>query len=153
MSKLYWLLFLHQHDQSLATLPALHPLQAANCCRISRSGWRWFDVGDNCHVLVNQFHENFRSKTLGCKKIRSVFRDIKWCFNALWGLKVLNSYVRADLLYMVDLPHLRCFLICHSFDFQHRLTYNLQENGPTRLCRKKHDERSFVYPVNNSSSY
>ena len=49
---------------------------------------------------------------------------------------MLNSYVRADLLYMGDLPHLRCFLICHSFDFQHRLTYNLQENGPTRLCRK-----------------
>ena len=27
------------------------------------SGWRWYDV------LVNQFHENFRSKTLGCREI------------------------------------------------------------------------------------
>ena len=29
------------------------------------------------HVLVNQFHENFRSRTLGSRKIKSVFRDVK----------------------------------------------------------------------------
>ena len=29
------------------------------------------------HVLVNQFHGNFHSKTLGCRKIRSVIRDVK----------------------------------------------------------------------------
>ena len=34
-------------------------------------------VTKNCHVLVNQFHENIHSKTLGCGKIRSVFRDVK----------------------------------------------------------------------------
>ena len=31
----------------------------------------------NLHVLVNQFHGNFTSKTLNCKKIKSVFRDVK----------------------------------------------------------------------------
>ena len=36
------------------------------------SGWRWFDVV---------------SKTLCCRKIKSVFRDVKWCFNASSGLK------------------------------------------------------------------
>ena len=58
------------------------------------SRWRWFDVvwklKENCHALVNQFHGNFRSKTLCCRKIKSVFRDVKWCFNASWGLKGLN---------------------------------------------------------------
>ena len=34
-------------------------------------------IQENCHVLVNQFHENFCSKTLGCRKIKSVFRDVK----------------------------------------------------------------------------
>ena len=32
---------------------------------------------ENYHVLVKQFHENFRSKTLCCKKIRVFFRDVK----------------------------------------------------------------------------
>ena len=31
----------------------------------------------NCHVLVNQFHGNFRSKTLIFRKMKSVFRDVK----------------------------------------------------------------------------
>ena len=34
--------------------------------------------------------EIFRSKTLNCKKIKYVFRDVKWCFNASWGLKGLK---------------------------------------------------------------
>ena len=54
----------------------LHPLQAANCCRNSRL----VVDEENCHVLVKQFHGNFRSKTLCCRTIRSVFRDVKWCF-------------------------------------------------------------------------
>ena len=29
-----------------------------------------------CHVLVNQFHGNFYSKTLGCRKTKAVFRDV-----------------------------------------------------------------------------
>ena len=44
---------------------------------------------ENCHVLVNQFHGNFRSKTPICLKIMWVFRDVKWCNNASWGLKGL----------------------------------------------------------------
>ena len=34
-------------------------------------------IKENCHILVNQFHGNFRSKTLCLRKIRSVFRDVK----------------------------------------------------------------------------
>ena len=48
------------------------------------------DVGEKVtknHVLVNQFHGNIHSKALGCGKIKAVFRDVKWCINATWGLK------------------------------------------------------------------
>ena len=34
----------------------------------------------------------FRSTTLGCRKIKSVFRDLKWCFNASRGVKGLTSW-------------------------------------------------------------
>ena len=34
-------------------------------------------IEENCHVLVDQSHGNFRSKTLCCRKIKSVFRDVK----------------------------------------------------------------------------
>ena len=50
------------------------------------SGWK---SKENYHVLVNQFHGNFCSKTLCCRKIKYVFRDVKWSFNASWGLKGL----------------------------------------------------------------
>ena len=65
----------------------LHPLQAANCCRNSRlvvneDDLMWFK---NCKKLP------CISKPLGCKKIQSVFMDVKWCFNASWGLKGLIS--------------------------------------------------------------
>ena len=45
---------------------------------------------ENCHVLANQFHGNFCSKTLSYREIKSVFRDVKWCINASWGLKGLR---------------------------------------------------------------
>ena len=74
----------------------LHPLQAANCCRNSRlvvdkmiqCGLK---INENYHVLVNQFHGNIHSKTLGSRKTKSVFRDVKLCFNASWGLKGLMA--------------------------------------------------------------
>ena len=53
--------------------------------------WCGWKIEENYHVLVNQFHENIHSKTLGCKKIKYVFRDIKWCINASWGLKGLRE--------------------------------------------------------------
>ena len=70
----------------------LHSLQAANCCRNSRlvvdeDDLMWFKNWRNCHVLESQFHGNFHSKGLICRKIKPVFRDVKWCFNASWGLK------------------------------------------------------------------
>ena len=59
------------------------------------SEWRRLAVGENlkknCHVLVNQFHGNFPI-TLGCGKIKSALRDVKWCFNASWGLKGLSQH-------------------------------------------------------------
>ena len=54
------------------------------------SGWK---IEENCHVLVNKLHWNFRSKTLCCRKIKSVFGDVKWCFNASWGLKGLKHCI------------------------------------------------------------
>ena len=55
---------------------------------------RWLDVGEKLkkitmYILVNQFRGNFHSKTLSFRKIKSVFRDVKWCFNASRGLKGL----------------------------------------------------------------
>ena len=44
-------------------------------------------------LLVNHFHGNFRSKTFGCQKIKSVVSDVKWCFNASWGLKGLLQFL------------------------------------------------------------
>ena len=78
----------------------LHQLQASNCCRSSR-----LEVGEkikeNYHVLVNQFHGNFYSKTLGCREIKSVFSDAKWCLMHReglngWGLADKNKKKHVD---------------------------------------------------------
>ena len=37
--------------------------------------WCGLKIKENYHVLVNQFHGIFRSKSVGCRKIRSVFSD------------------------------------------------------------------------------
>ena len=60
--------------------------------------WCGWKSKENWHVLVNQFHGNIHSKTLGCRKIKSVLRDVKWCFNASWGLKGLKQVSRFVLL-------------------------------------------------------
>ena len=49
--------------------------------------WCSLNIKENCHVLVNQFHGNFSSRTLCCRKIKYVFTDVKRCFNASWGFK------------------------------------------------------------------
>ena len=69
-------------------------LQAANCCRNSRVVVNEDDLMwcRNCHLLINQFYGHFRSEALSCRKIKSVFRDVKRCFNASWGLKGLNIH-------------------------------------------------------------
>ena len=64
----------------------LHPVQAANCCRnyrlvVDENDLMGVKNKENYHVLVNQFHGNCHYKTPSCRKIRSVFRDVKWCFN------------------------------------------------------------------------
>ena len=55
--------------------------------------WCGLKIKVNHHVLVNQFHGNFRSKTLCFRKIKSVFRDVKRCFNASCGLKGLQIWL------------------------------------------------------------
>ena len=52
--------------------------------------WGRWKINKNCHVLEKQFHGNCHSKTPSCGKIKSVFGDVKWCFNASWGFKALN---------------------------------------------------------------
>ena len=44
--------------------------------------WCGLKIKKNYHALVNQFHGNFRSESLGCRKIDYVFRNVKWCSNA-----------------------------------------------------------------------
>ena len=63
-------------------------------------------------MLLNQFHGNFRSKTLGFGKIKSVFRDVKWCFNASWGLKGLNALVNFSAHTCLQLQYLHLYLQC-----------------------------------------
>ena len=52
------------------------------------SGWK---IKENCTVLVSHFRGNFHCKALSCRKIRSVSREMIWCFNASWGLKGLSA--------------------------------------------------------------
>ena len=56
--------------------------------------WCSLKITENYHVLVNQFQGNFRSKTLSCRKIKYIFRDVKWCLNASCGLKGLTQFDR-----------------------------------------------------------
>ena len=86
-----WCLTLSSLNLTLSS----HPLQAANCCRNSRlvvdaddSGWK---IKVNCLVLVKQFQGNCHHKHPSCRNIKSDFRDVKWCCNASWGLKGLNT--------------------------------------------------------------
>ena len=53
--------------------------------------WSRWEIKENCHVLVKQFQGNFHNKTPSCRENRSVYSDVKWCFNASWGLKGLMS--------------------------------------------------------------
>ena len=67
------------------------------------SGWKWPEVGDK---WKKQFHEHFRSKTTRFPEIKSVSKNVKWCFSASWGLKRLNIVHRAkrgNLGYVFDL--------------------------------------------------
>ena len=74
--------------------------------------WCGLKIKENYNVLVNQFHGNFRSKTLSCREIKYVFRDVKWCFNASWGLKGLiidcHSCAERRLFLKFTIIHLEC---------------------------------------------
>ena len=73
-------IFIHYKPRIAVAIPDLKWM------KMIWSGWK---IKENCHVLVNQFHGNFHSKTVSCRKMKSVFMDVKWCFNASWGLKGL----------------------------------------------------------------
>ena len=89
--------------------------------------WSGLIITEHCHVscvLVNQLLGNFRSKTLCCGKIKSVFRYIKWCFNALWGLKGLSRLIT----YTSRSNHCRWNEIRVSFERQHLQMFVLKFN-------------------------
>ena len=92
--------------------------------------WCGWKIEEICHVLVNQFHGNFQSKTLSYRKIKSAFRDVKWCFNASWELKGLNlvdwHYVLMQIPYKSSKPlySLTC-LMRHNFKWEKNNFYNL----------------------------
>ena len=46
---------------------------------------------ENCQIMVKEVHGNFPFKTVSCRKIKSVFRVVKLCFKASWGLKGLHN--------------------------------------------------------------
>ena len=51
-------------------------------------------VGDkwkNIMLFLKQFHDNFCSKTTRFQEIK-LCDDVRWCFNASWGLKGLNHF-------------------------------------------------------------
>ena len=56
--------------------------------------WCSLKIKENCHELVNQSHRNFHSKTPSC-------RDVKWWFNASWGLKGLRLSLSSTLLFPI----------------------------------------------------
>ena len=56
------------------------------CMKMIWCGWK---IKTNCLEFVNQFQGNLHSKISNYRKIRSSFGDVKWCFNASWGLKGL----------------------------------------------------------------
>ena len=72
--------------------------------------WSGWEIEENCHVLVNQFHVNIHSKTPRCRTITPVFRDVQWCFNASWGLKGLMSVVlRCGIIVQPVMPTIPSF--------------------------------------------
>ena len=61
------------------------------------SWWRWFEVDGKINKnTMYQFNGNFCSKTLAWRKIKYVFRDVKWCFIAS---RVLEGLTKLRLFY------------------------------------------------------
>ena len=60
-------------------------------------------IEKNCHVLIDQFHGNFRSKTLGCRKIRYVFRNI-------FRYRITNCVaVKMNIVLQKLFPHIQMY--------------------------------------------
>ena len=86
--------------------------------------WCGWKIKKNYHVKVNQFHGHFHSKIPSCRKIRWVFRDVKWCFIASWGLKGLNAilYRWIHHLKRVTITRFLKLLISAYTVYQHKNT-------------------------------
>ena len=54
--------------------------------KMTWSGWQMKKI----LLFLKQFQENCRYKTTRFQEIKSFFSDVKWCFNASWGLKGLK---------------------------------------------------------------
>ena len=64
---------------------------------------------------------------VSCRKIKYVLRDVKWCFNALWGLKGLNrAYIfeTNDIVRFIDI-----------YIYSKNMTH--QDNNPMKLNKVK----------------
>ena len=82
----------------------LHTLQAVNCYRNSRlavdeDDLKWMTNLRKLPHIRKKFNGNSRSNTHSCRTVRCVFRDVKWCFSASWGLKgLINPWSPHDAL-------------------------------------------------------
>ena len=106
--------------------------------------WCGLKIKENYQVLVNQFHGNFRSKTLGCRKIMSVYRDVKWCFNASWGLKGLISRAHFTQVIDVSLRSSTCWRsLSHKYlqEIWHLCPYH----RPSRMCNISHLNNKLIF--------
>ena len=69
-------IFIHYKPQTPVAILRLKWMKRIWC------GWL---IKENCHVLVNQFHGKFRSKTLSCREIKSFsvtnFIEALRCYN------------------------------------------------------------------------
>ena len=78
------------------TIVIFSPLQAANCFRNSRLVVDEADLkrvknSRKLPCISKPLSWKFSFQGLSCREIKSVFRDVKWCFNASWGLKGLMN--------------------------------------------------------------
>ena len=82
------------------------------------SGWRWLDVGEKIIKIAmywwTTFMEIFILKPQVVGKLNLFFRDIKWCFNALWGLKGLRVDTLSIMLCNTDRDRVKQCIWCHS---------------------------------------
>ena len=71
-------------------------------------------IKKNCHVLVNQFHGNFRSKTIGSRKIKLFSGMQNGLIMFVWTVTELNPSVHAEINSSFTFTTLKYFCINHE---------------------------------------